>query len=79
MARPKGAAIEFVEFPSIAIAWDGFNGRYIVKKKGVTQPPAFIAPQNFTWQIQAAPSLKPVGEPFANKSEAILAAAKKYN
>jgi len=76
MAKAKGAPIEFDDCPEIKIAW-GSDGRFTIKKKGITRLLGFVAPQNWLWQMQT-PNLDPIGEPFANKREALHAAAKYF-
>jgi len=78
MARSKGQAIVFDEFPEVSITW-GPHGRFTVKKKGVTMPPFFVAPIRWKWQIQNNPSLSPIGEPFEERENALREAAKLAN
>ena len=74
MSRGKGQAWEFPEAPDIKVTW-GPHGRFTIKKKGVSQPVGFLAPQNFEWQLQANPSLAPIGQPMEKRGEALEAAA----
>jgi hypothetical protein len=78
MAKAKGAAIEFAEFPSILITW-GPHGRYTIKRKGTSQPVGFLAPIRWKWQLQSNPSLKPIGDPIEQREEALRNAAEHFN
>jgi hypothetical protein len=74
MARGKGQAWEFIDAPDIKITW-GPHGRFTIKKDRISNPVGFLAPRNFEWQLQKNPSLKPIGDPIKDRSDALLAAA----
>lgn len=78
MAKAKGSAITFAEFPDVKLTWDTLHGRFSVKKERVSQPVGFLAPQNWKWQIQT-PNLSPVGDMIASLTDALRAAAEHFS
>lgn len=74
MAKAKGSAVTFSEFPDIKISWDSMNGRHSIKKERIGQPVGFVAPSGWDWIIQN-PNLTTVAGPIKDRREALRTAA----